>query len=389
MAKSSKKQQAPDNKQTRKQIALGRKQARQNRIIYLSIAALVAVILIILAAGLITEVLIKPSQPVAKVGGDSVRTDDFQNLLTYLRYNQHLNILNLENSMQEISSDDEGADFLLSFYEQQLAQLQSTLALAPQNALDELIEDVLIKEEAEKLGITVTDADVTQTINDDLRQAVAPAPQTSITDTEELPAPTPIPQEQLDEILNSALASMGLTEKQFRNIVARRMLREQVQEVKSGEVVTTGLVSHVQLIQTDTQAQAEAAKARIDAGEDFGVVAQEVSTDTISAADGGDLGWVAEDQLTFRYGQEVEDAAFSSEVGKLTMVQSGDNHFVILVLERDPNGPLPDQVLGPLQDAALSTWLEEQKASREAEIERLLDADQIPPDPFATPVPAF
>jgi len=338
--------------------------------------------------GFIMEGVVKPAEPVAKVGGDAVHTDDFQDLLTYLRYNQHLNILNLESSMQEMSSDEEGYEFLISFYEQQLAQLQSTLALAPQDALDELIEDVLIQEEAEKLGITVTDADVTQTIDDDLRQAVAPPPQTSITDTEKIPAPTPVPQEQLDEILNNALTNMGLTEKQFQGIVARRLLRQKVQEHKAGEVDTTGLVSHVQLIQTDTQGQAEAAKARIDTGEDFGIVAQEVSTDTLTAADGGDLGWVAEDQLTYRYGQEVEAAAFSTEVGKVIMVQSGDSHFVILVQERDENGPLPDQVLVPLQDAALSSWLEEQKTLREADIERLLDADQIPADPFAAP-PAF
>ena len=388
MAKLLKRQQETDNKQTKKQIAFGRKQTRQNRIIYLCIGALVAVIVLVLAVGLITEGVVKPGQPVAKVGGESIRADDFQDLLTYLRYNQHLNILNLETSMQEIGSEDEGAEFLLAFYEQQLAQLQSTLALAPQDALDELIEDVLIQEEAEKLGITVTDADVTQTIDDDLRQAVAPPPQTSITDTEEIPAPTPVPQEQLDEILNNALTNMGLTEKQFQGIVARRLLRQKVQEHKAGEVDTTGLVSHVQLIQTDTQGQVEAAKARIDTGEDFGIVAQEVSTDTLTAADGGDLGWVAEDQLTYRYGQEVEAAAFSTEVGKVIMVQSGDSHFVILVQERDENGPLPDQVLVPLQDAALSSWLEEQKTLREADIERLLDADQIPADPFAAP-PAF
>jgi len=290
MAKSSKKQQTTDNKQTKKQIAFGRKQSRQNRVIYLCVGALVAVIVLILAVGLITEGVAKPAQPVAKVSGDTVRTDDFQDLLTYLRYNQHMNILNLENSMQEMSSEEEGYEFLISFYEQQLAQLQSALALAPQDALDELIEDALIQEEAEKLGITITDADVSQTINDDLRQAVAPPPQTFITDTEEVPAPTPVPQEQLDEILKNALTNMELTEKQFKNIVARRLLRQKVQELKASEVATTGLVSHVQLIQSDTQGQAEAAKARIDAGEDFGIVAQEVSTDTLSAADGGDLG---------------------------------------------------------------------------------------------------
>jgi len=83
-------------KRTKKQVALGRKEARQRRIIMLSVAALVALILIIVAIAVIEELIIKPGQPVATVNGVSISTDDFQNQLTYKRYNLHLTERNLQ-----------------------------------------------------------------------------------------------------------------------------------------------------------------------------------------------------------------------------------------------------------------------------------------------------
>jgi ABC-type lipoprotein release transport system permease subunit len=55
MAKSSRKRKtAPETaKKTKKQIALGRKEARQNRIILILVSALIAVIVLILAVGVI------------------------------------------------------------------------------------------------------------------------------------------------------------------------------------------------------------------------------------------------------------------------------------------------------------------------------------------------
>jgi parvulin-like peptidyl-prolyl isomerase len=147
-------------------------------------------------------------------------------------------------------------------------------------------------------------------------------------------------------------------------------------------VVTTGLVANPQIIQTETEEEALSARARIEGGEDFAIVAQEVSTDTVSAEAGGDLGWVTTGQLSTRYGQELEDAVFGLPVGQLEVLQSGELFYVVQVLDRDENGPLPVEVLSRRQSEALSTWLEERKASPEVEIERLLTPDQIPEDPF-------
>ncbi|MFN2183270.1 MAG: hypothetical protein ACK2UU_04735, partial [Anaerolineae bacterium] len=69
MAKSSRKRKASAEaeRKTKKQIALGRKEARQNRIILILVGSLIAVIVLILAFGALSELVFKPNSPVATV----------------------------------------------------------------------------------------------------------------------------------------------------------------------------------------------------------------------------------------------------------------------------------------------------------------------------------
>jgi foldase protein PrsA len=384
MAKASRKRQQTEQteRQTKKQIALGRREARQNRIILISVGALVALIVAILAFGLIRELLIEPNQPVAVVNGDEVPVDVYQDLVTYQRYNQYVQISNLQSALDEMSASPEENEFLISFYEQQVSQLQSQLALIPQTAVDDLIDDKLIEEKAQVEGITVTAQEVEDAIESDLRNALQSPAQEPITGTEELPTPTPVSQEQVDELYDTILGNITLSQQSFEEIIRRSLLREEVQELLASQVVTTGLVAQPQIIQTETEEEALAAQARIQGGEEFAIVAQEVSTDTVSAEAGGDLGWVTTGQLSTRYGQELEDAVFALPVGQLEVLQSGEMFYVVQVLDRDENGPLPVGILSQRQSEALDTWLEERKSSPEVEIERLLTPEQIPDDPF-------
>jgi foldase protein PrsA len=385
MAKASRKRKKSEQveRQTKKQIALGRKEARQNRVILISIGALAAVIVAIIAFGVIRELVVEPSQPVATVNGNKIPADVYQDLVTYRRYNQYVQISNMQNALDEMSASPEENEFLISFYEQQISQMQSQLALLPQTAVDELIEDELIEEKAREEDISVTPQEVQDAIESDLRLALESPTQEPITGTEELPTPTPVPQAQVDELYDTILGNITLSRQSFEEIIRRSLLREKVQELLASQVVTTGLVARPQIIQTETEAEARAALERIEGGEEFAIVAQEVSTDTVTAEAGGDLGWVTTGQLSTRYGQELEDAIFSLPVGQIEVLQSGEMFYVVQVLDRDENGPLPTTILSQRQSEALSTWLEERKASPEVEIERLLTPDQIPEDPFA------
>lgn len=382
MAKRSQKRKQEDIKQqTKKQIAMGRREARQNRIIMLSVAAVVAIIVLVLAVGLAQELLIKPNQPVATVNGAKISADFYQDTVNFQRYSLYNNLAQLQDGLSSLQASPEENDFLIQFYQQQVSQLQQQISLIPETALDSLIDDELIREKAEAEGITVTEEKVESEIDRLMRQSISP-PQESVTGTETLPTPTALPQDTVDEYYSALVDNMHITKRSFEEMVRRNLRRQGLQEALAAQVPTTGLVAHVQIIQTETEDEALAAKLRIEGGEDFALVAQEVSTDTLSAADGGDLGWVATGQLTSRYGQEVEDAVFSQPVGELTVVESGGMFYVILVLERDENGPLPDEVLQARQNSALDDWLQERKASPDVEIERLLDPSQIPDDPF-------
>jgi parvulin-like peptidyl-prolyl isomerase len=391
MAKSSKKrkQASQPARQTKKQIALGRKEARQNRIILLSVGAVVLLIVIVLIVGLASEVLIKPANPVAVVNDTNIRSDDYQALTNYRRYNTYLNILNLQASMDGLDPEDEANEFLLTFYGQQLEQLQSSLALIPDSALDELVDDVLVQEKAEEAGIVITEADVEETINEELRLAANPQPQEPITGTEQLPTPTPLPQKELDEIYQNALNRMQLTDKEYRTIRMRDLYRAQVEELLASQVPTTGLVIHSQLIKTTTEEEILEAQERIGGGEDFAIVAQEVSTDTLSAETGGDLGWVTPQQLSSRYGQDLADVVLAMNVNETSVIQSGSMWYLVQVLDRNENGELPEEQVAYTQSTVLFDWLAERREAPDVEIERLLTPDQIPPDPFTNLLRGF
>lgn len=384
MAKSSSKRKASTKaeKQTKKQIAMGRKEARQKRIILILVGALIAVIVLILAVGIIQEVVLKPSSPVARVNGEKIRADDYQNLVTYDRYNYYNNISSLENALEQMRASPEENEFLISFYEQQLGQLQTALTLAPQSALDELIDAELTRQKAEQDGIEVTDQEIDQAIDEDFRAALSQQAQEPITGTEELPTPVPVTQEQVDDLYKNVLSAMQLSDSAFRSIVGRSLLLGKVQDALASEVPTTGLVADVQLIQTETEEDALAAQERIESGEDFAIVAQEVSTDTLTVEDGGAVGFVTTGQLSTRYGADLDAFIFSVDVGELGLVESNGMFYVVMVKERDENGPLPADILSQRQNSALTDWLAERKESPDVEIERLLEPEQIPPDPF-------
>lgn len=116
-----------------------------------------------------------------------------------------------------------------------------------------------------------------------------------------------------------------------------------------------------------TEEEALAVKARIEAGEDFATVAREVSTDTGSGANGGDLGWFTQGMMV----QPFEEAVMGAEPGVLTgpiPTQFGW-HLIILRESRLQEAPPLDvvraQIEGELEQAAIEARLAELEAAAE------------------------
>jgi len=96
---------------------------------------------------------------------------------------------------------------------------------------------------------------------------------------------------------------------------------------------------------------------KLTAGEDFGDLARELSTDTGSGALGGDLGWFGRGRMV----QEFEDAAFSQAVGEIGKpVQSQYGYHIIQVLGHETR-PLTDSEFENVKQLAISDWIAQAK----------------------------
>ncbi|NPD14149.1 peptidylprolyl isomerase [Xinfangfangia sp. D13-10-4-6] len=95
-------------------------------------------------------------------------------------------------------------------------------------------------------------------------------------------------------------------------------------------------------ILVETEEEAKAIKAQLDAGADFATLAKEESTDTGSGAAGGDLGWFPLGMMV----KPFEDAVVAATPGKVSdPVQSQFGWHLILVHEtRDLPVPTLDEV---------------------------------------------
>jgi hypothetical protein len=92
---------------------------------------------------------------------------------------------------------------------------------------------------------------------------------------------------------------------------------------------------------------------RLNAGEDFGEVAKEVSTDPGSGANGGDLGWFSRGAMVAPF----EEAAFSLEPGRISdPVQSDFGYHIIQMIARQERPFTADQYESK-RNTAFTDWL--------------------------------
>jgi len=111
---------------------------------------------------------------------------------------------------------------------------------------------------------------------------------------------------------------------------------------------------HARHILVPSEAEARQVLARLQAGEDFAQVAQELSIDTASGAQGGDLGWFGGGAMV----PEFEQAAFSLEIGQTSEpVQTTYGFHIIQVLDRRT---APDEL-------AFQAWYNDVKAKARIE----------------------
>ena len=391
---------------TKKHMARLERERRQINLIRGIALAGIVIVVGLLAYGYLRLNVFALREPVAKVNGVTITTGEWQERVKFQRA-QMLNAYNQYSFYQQSFGFD---------YSQQLQQITGTLnspELLGQQIIDQMTDEILIRQEAEKRGITVSKEEIdnyfketfgffpngtatptitptefvfptisseqltiypsTATPTEAPTATAAPtgtpdrAATPTATATQALPTPTFVPeqatasptpytldgyQKDYDEMLKS-FSTYNVSERIIRSIYEADLLRKKLREDITKDIPATEEQVWVRHILVETEEEANATYQRLQDGEDFGEVAREVSKDTGSATNGGDLGW----QPRSFYVKEFGDAAVTQEIGEIGKpVKTDFGYHIIQVIARKEL-PLSASQHEQKKDTAFNDWL--------------------------------
>jgi parvulin-like peptidyl-prolyl isomerase len=182
----------------------------------------------------------------------------------------------------------------------------SDLATSITNVVNEIQREQLIRLVAADKGVTVTPEEVAVEIH------------------KQLSVPEGASRNQYAAALRDELQSIGLPLNRYEEMTEAQLLETKLTDSFNAEVPAEGEQVDLRIIQAASQGDADQAKQRLDAGEDFGAVAAALSKHS-TASTGGAVGWVPGGLLP----DDLDAAAFALNPGEHTNVLASDRGFII------------------------------------------------------------
>lgn len=395
----------------KKHVARQQREQQQTRLILYTFFGILAVVVVLLVYGWLDINFFQINRPVAKVGETEITARNFearvrlqrQNLLTqYAQYQQYAQFFGMDFSTQL----------------QQIELQLSAPETVGQIVLDQMINEEIVRQEAEKRGITVSEEELDEAIragydfypngsptptitptqivfednSPEIFELVTATPQFTATpessetesspSTEEadeptaiatiapsatptagptataLPTSTPYTQEGYEQLLadtDENLEKFGFDQGYYREFYEYQLLLTKLKEEVTADVATTDTQVWARHILVEDEETAKGVIQSLQEGKDFAELARALSTDTGSGAQGGDLGWFGKGAMV----AEFEAAAFALEKsGDITTepVQSSFGFHIIQLIDKQER-PLTAEQLQSAKDAAFDEWL--------------------------------
>jgi parvulin-like peptidyl-prolyl isomerase len=359
------------------------KEALQRRLAVLGAVLVFSLVAAILAVAFVADEILPGLSPVATVHGTEISLRTYATRLGFERNRLRSEFQNLQVFAGTRPQNDPARQLA----QQQLIQVQEQLFSVNANALELLIDEELVRQEARKRGLSVSRAEIDAELQKRFApqdEGTVPTPGASPTaaqagtgseqpDAAATPAatvtalPTPAPTSRatttpartlLQSRLRDFLQATGVSEGYLRRTIEADLLKEKLRLQLAEQIPAVQEQVHARHILVSDEEKAREVLRRIEAGERFEDVAAEVSQDPGTKDQGGDLGWFPRGIMV----TEFEEAAFALQPGQLSRpVQTQFGYHVIRVDERAAGRPVESDQLEQLKRYALNKWLQQQK----------------------------
>lgn len=395
---------------TKKHLARLERERRQTRAIVAIAAAIILIILGLFAYAVLEQTVLRAYKPIVEVNGDIVRGREFQ-IRARLQRQQIIDRYLQNYVLAQSFGIGEDDPYLQQVRQQTEDELNSPYFIG-QNVVDQLIETLLIRQYAAQNNITVSEEEVEKVIRETFQYypngTPTPAPTftpvvfSTLSPTQyalvsptptftpwptptESPTATPTPtllatltptatatitptstpytlegfQKEYQKALD-AYRRFGMDEAAFRRIFYYdNLLRRKVYEHVTQDVPHEAEMVWARHILVADKQTAEQVRDLLAAGQDFGALAAEYSTDSGTKEKGGDLGWFARGKMV----EAFEQAAFSLAIGAISQpVESPFGWHIIQVLGHEIR-PLTTAEYQQACDERFQNWINEQRAA--------------------------
>lgn len=378
---------------TRKQLSRAERDARNTRILLLTVGGALALVVLLIGFGIVRDNLIQPNEPVAIVGNQTILTREFQQRVRLVRSSlrqqaEFYQQLGLQDNANEIGQ-----------------QLFDYVTLGGE-VLNQLIDEAVYRQAAPELGVTVSADEVQTAIEEQFnyfRTPPTPAPtrtpaptltpSATITTTPEptstpLPTATPVTAEGFQQLYQQQLGSLGqlgVGEADYRRIVEGQLIGDKAQEILHSRVVTITDQVQFQYIAANNEVNANTVKSIIET-DGFDAVYQQVLSSTFSITSGLAASEVPFAPLTeiadeSQFGQAFADIVSAAPISGTFGVISGTGGTVWYVgrLLGHEVRPLDAAALQRAQSKAVQDWLAEKR--QQLNVQVLTWEDRVPSAP--------
>ena len=375
----------------------------QNRLILIGAIAILVIVVGVIGYGILDQTVLQNLKPVATVNGERITAKQFEVQVAYSRAQL---IQRLDSTLQMASIFGTDPSFI-QYVQQIQTQLTDDGTTLGQSVLNQMIDDVLIRQEAIKRGITVSPEEVDQAMQEafgyyangtptvtatvpevptptysetqlalvtitptpteaptstpaptNTPEPVSPTPTSNVPTATNTPAPTATPytfegyQTQQASFLDG-VKDTGFTETDLRFIFENQLYSDKLKAQMTADMKPEAEEVWARHILVADQATAEEVLAKLNAGGDWAKLASEYSIDTSNKDKGGDLGWFTKGTMV----TEFDNAAFSMKVGEISQpIQTQFGWHIIQVLGHEVR-PLTPSEFQQQKDNTFNDWL--------------------------------
>jgi foldase protein PrsA len=245
-----------------------------------------------------------------------------------------------------------------------LMNIKSTSDIDIQGNMQNIVYELLLKQAAPQYGITVTEEDIDQELRDEANQS-----STATTGTE---TTTTMSDAEFEEWYRQTVNQSQLSEKEFRDLIRANIIYQRLQTLLGDNMSTTAEQVHLYDILLQDYNTAAEIKTRIEQGEDFMTIASELSLDTATKDQGGDMGWLPVKVLdtNFEYAVtnldigQVSDPVISStdasSASSSTDTETVVPYYLFMVTEKAVAREVDAKYIDYLKSRLISDWFSTQ-----------------------------